>query len=222
MALTSAFWVMLGLALNVASQNTRRSSPAWTKPVIAGFAGLMVLLSVYLLDDRYARVSADTFLFRAQALDVRTQWPEAQSLVEKALAGLPGDSRTQMVAGQIYANRFVSLHDPKAYARGRELLEFSFNHNRFDRMRLVNIVALESAALELGQISSASDFAQRAIAALSETDRDNPGFHEFKAKFFAAQRRFGEALAAIREARRLAPQEERFRSREAEYEAGLK
>jgi Flp pilus assembly protein TadD len=102
------------------------------------------------------------------------------------------------------------------------LLESSFNHNRFDRLRLVNIVALESAALELGRISTASDFAQKAVGTLAETDRDNPGFHEFKAKFLAAQGRFGEALTAIREARRLAPQEERFRSREAEYEARLK
>lgn len=83
-------------------------------------------------------------------------------------------------------------------------------------------MALESAALELGQIRRASDFAQKAITVLSETDRDNPGFHEFKAKFFAAQGRFDEALAAIREVRRRAPQEERLRSREAELEAKLK
>jgi putative inorganic carbon (HCO3(-)) transporter len=222
MATTSAFWIMLGLGLNLASQNTPRSSRSWTKPVIPILSGLMVLLSLYLLNDRYARVIADAHLFKAQALDVRTQWPDAELLVNKAVSSLPGDSRTEMVAGQIYADRFVSLHDPRAYARSRELLESSFNHNRYDRLRLVNIVALESAALELGQISKASDFAQEAITVLSETDRDNPGFHEFKAKFFAAQGRFGDALTAIREARRLAPQEQRFRSREAEYEAKLK
>src|SRR5471030_2942017 len=176
MALTSTFWIMLGLALNLASQNTPRSSAWWTKPVVATFSGLMVLLSLYLLNDRYARVIADTHLFKAQALDVRMQWPDVESLVNKALSSLPGDSRTEMVAGQIYANRFVSLHDPRAYARSRELLESSFDHNRFDRLRLVNIVALESAALELGQISMASDFAQKAISALSETDRNNPDF----------------------------------------------
>lgn len=222
MALTSAFWVMLGLALNLASQKTPRSSYSWTKPLIATFSGLMVLLSLYLLNDRYARVIADSHLFKAQALDVRMQWPDTESLVNKALLSLPADSRTEMVSGQIYANRFVSLHDLRAYARSRELLEASYYHNRFDRMRLVNIVALESAALELGQISTASDFAQEAIIVLSGTDRDNPGFHEFKAKFFASQGRFNEALTAIREARRLAPQEERFRSREAEYETKLK
>ena len=221
MTVTSAFWVVLGLALNVASQNAPRLSVAWTKPVIAGVAGLMVLLSLYLLNDRYARAIADTSLFEAQALDVRVQWPKTEILVNQALANLPVDSRTEMVAGQIYAMRFASSNDARAYARSRELLESSFNHNRFDRLRLVNIVGLESLALERGQIRSASDFAQSAIGTLAKTDGDNPEFHELKAKFFAAQGRFSQALAAIREARRLAPQQERFRSLEAEYEAEL-
>ena len=183
---------------------------------------MMVVLSLYLFSNLYARVIADAHLFHAQALDVRTQWPATDARLNKALSSLSGDSRTESVAGQIYASRFVSTHDPQAYARSRELLESSFNHNRFDRLRLVNIVALESAALELGQIGTASDFAQAAINMLAATDRDNPGFHEFKAKFFAAQGRFGEALAAIREARRLAPQDEGLRSREAEYAARVK
>jgi len=102
------------------------------------------------------------------------------------------------------------------------LLEASYEHNPFDRLRLFNIVALESFALELGQKKIASDFAQQAIATLAQTDGDNPAFHELRAWFLAAQGRPGEALAAIREARRLAPQDERFRSREAEYEAQLK
>jgi len=222
MALTSAFWITLGLAMNLACQNVPRPSRSRTKPVVAAVAGLMLMLSLYLLNDRYARITADAYLSRAQALDVSAQWPQAESLVNKALPSLPGDSRTEMVAGQIYASRFVSAHDARAYARSRELLEASFDHNPFDRMRLVNIVALESAALELGQIPGPSEFAQKAMDALAKTDGDNPGFHEFRAKFFAAQGRFGEALAAIGDARRLAPQDDRFRSRESEYEAKLK
>ena len=222
MAVTSAFWVTLGLAMNLACQNAPGPSRSWTKPVVAAVAGLMLLLSLYLLNDRYVRIKADAYLSRAQSLDVTAQWPEAESLVDKALLSFSGDSRTEMVAGQIYASRFVSARDPKAYARSRELLEASFDHNRFDRMRLVNIVALESAALELGRISRPSEFAQRAMDALAKTDGDNPGFHEFRAKFFAAQGRFGDALVAIREARRLVPQDARFRSRESEYEAKSK
>ena len=222
MAVTSTFWVMLGLALNVANQTDLRSSASWTKPLITACCGSMLLLSAYLLSDRYARVVADTSLHKAQALDVSTQWAQTESLVEKALASLPGDSRTEMVAGQIHAERYVASHDPKAYRRSRELLEASYEHNPFDRLRLFNIVALESFALELGQKKIASDFAQQAIATLAQTDGDNPAFHELRAWFLAAQGRPGEALAAIREARRLAPQDERFRSREAEYEAQLK
>jgi len=218
MSLASTFWVMLGLAVNQASQTTPRPSLSWAKPLAITLSGLMVVLSLYLLNNGYARVIADARLFEAQSLDVKTQWRETESLVKQALLSLPADSRTEMVAGQIYANRFMSSHDPMAYARSHELLESSYRHNRFDRMRLVNIVALERAALELGQISASSDFAQNALTVLSETDRDNPDFHEFKAKFFAAQGRFNEALTAIREARRLAPQEERFRSSEAEYQ----
>ena len=221
MAVTSAFWVALGLALSLADQHTPRSSAAWAKPVIAGLAGLMVLLALYLLNDRYARAVADTSLFEAQALDVRMQWRRTEVLVDKALASLPRDSRTEMVAGQIYAMRFASSHDPRAYARSRELLESSYSHNHFDRLRLVNIVSLETLALERGRIGSASDFAQGAIGTLAKTDGDNPDFHELKAQFFAARGRYGEALAAIREARRLVPQEEHFRSLEAEYEAEL-
>jgi hypothetical protein len=223
MATASSFWIMLGLALNLAGQNApAAASPAWIKPAIIAYCASTAVLSLYLLNDHYARVIADAELFEAQALDIRTQWPETEALVNKAHKRFPGDSRSELVAAQIYAKRFVTLHDPSAYARSRALFESSYDHNRFERLRLVNIVALETAALELGQISKASDFAQEAMASLSGTDRDNPGFHEFKAKFLAAQGRFAEALTAIREAQRLAPQDQRFRSREAEYEAKSK
>jgi O-antigen ligase len=221
-ALTSVFWIMLGLALNLASQTAPRSTLSWAKPVIAAFSASMVFLSMYLLNDRYARVVADRSLFEAQALDVRTQWPKMQSLVSKALSSFPGDSRSEMVAGQLYAMRFASSHDPSAYAISRELLLSSFEHNRFDRLRLFNIVALESTALDLGQISTPSDFAQEAVTTLAQTDSENPAFHEIRAWHLAAQGRFDDALAAVREARRLAPLDERLRSREADYEARLR
>ena len=222
MSLTSSFWILLGLALNLAAQDAPRSSAAWTKPVIGALAGSMLLLSLYLFGDRTARAIADTNLYQAQALDVRTQWPQMQSLVNKALSSLPNDSRTEMVAGQLYATRFASLHESEVYAKSRALLESSYRHNSYDRLRLYNIVALESTALELGQLRSASDFALQAIATLAQTDADNPGFHALRAWFFAAQERYSDALAAIRDARRLAPQDARLLSRELDYAAKLK
>ncbi len=218
MALTSAFWITLGLAVNRASHAASPPSLQWAKPLTIAFSGSMIALSLYLLDNGHSRIVADSSLFKAQSLDVTTQWRETEPLVKQALSSLPDDSRTEMVAAQVYANRFMASHDPDAYERSHELFESSYRHNRFDRMRLVNIIALERAALELGLISASSDFARNALTVLSKTDRDNPPFHEFRAKFFAAQGRFNEALAAIREARRLAPQEERFRSSEAEYQ----
>ena len=220
-ALASAFWITLGLAVNQASHATPRLPLSWTKPLIITFSGSMIVLSMYLLNNGYDRLIADARLFEAQSLDVTSQWRETESLVNQALLSLPEDSRTEMVAGQIYANRFVASHEAGAYTRSHELLEASYRHNRFDRMRLINIIALERAALELGLISSSTDFAQEALTILTETDRDNPAFRELEAKFFAAQGRFDEALAAIQEARRLAPQEESYRLSEAEYQKKL-
>ncbi len=222
MAVTSAFWIMLGLALNLATQTRPRSAASWAKPVIGACAGLMLLLSAYLLVDRHARVVADAHLYQAQALNVTLQWPEVESLINKALLIQPNDSRNEMVAGQIYATRYASSADPDAYAKGRELLESSFKHNPFDRFRLFNIVALEGVALERGQISAASDISKAAIDKLAETDSDNPGFHELSAWFFAAQGQFGQALSAIRQAQRLAPENQNFRSRELDYQARIK
>jgi putative inorganic carbon (HCO3(-)) transporter len=222
MSVTSAFWIVLGLSLNLAGQKARSSPVPWIKPAIAVCAGLMLLLSLYLFCDRYARVAADASLYRAQSLDVRAQWPQTEALVEQALAALPADSRTEMIGGEMHAVRFVAAQDPKAYARSRELYEASFNHNRFDRLRLFTLVALESMALELGATDKASAFARNAIAVLAQTDSDNPRFHEVRAGFLAAQGRYAEALTAIREARRLAPQEHGFRARELEYEARMK
>jgi tetratricopeptide (TPR) repeat protein len=219
MALAPTFWIVLGLAINQTGLTPPRPSSSRTRPLVTAFFGLMILLSLYLLNNGYARVIADSLLVEAHSLDVTTQWPETEALVNQALLSLPADSHSEMVAGQIYGVRFTSAHDPKAYARSHELLEASYNHNNFDRMRLINVIALEQAALDLGQIKASSKFAQMALAALSETDRDNPIFHEFKAKFLAAQGRFNEALTAIREARRLAPQEERFRLSEEKYQA---
>lgn len=221
MALAPAFWIMLGFAVNQTSQSAPRPSLQSAKPVILAFSVPMLVLSLYLLNQGYARIIADASLFKAQSLDVKTQWRETEALVRQALLSLPEDSRTLMVVGQIYGNRFMASHEPEDYARSHELLEASYRRNPFDRMRLVNILALERAALELGQITAPSAFAQKALETLSETDGDNPGFHELKSLFFAAQGRFNEALAAIREARRLAPMEERFRSAEAEYQKSL-
>jgi len=190
---------------------------AATGPLAAAPGAALLLLGLYLLAGGYARVTADVRLSEAQALDVATQWRAVESRVAQALAALPDDSRSEWVAGQIYGQRFVATRDAAAYARSRELLEASHGHNRYDRMRLINIVALERAALELGVIGTASDFAQRAVAALAQSEPDNPAFHELHAGFLAAQGRFDAALGAIRQARRLAPQEERFRAREAEY-----
>ena len=192
MAVTSVFWVMLGLALNLASQDAQSSTRPWMKWAIATCCGLMLLLSLSLLGDRYARVVADANLYRAQALDVQTQWPQVEPLVAKALRSLPGDSRTEMLAAEMYGMRFVATHDPRAYARSRELFESSYEHNRFDRLRLFAILALESMALESGAIQTASKFSQDAIATLTKTDSDNPAFHEVAAGFLAAQKRVSE------------------------------
>lgn len=221
MGLAPAFWIALGLAVNQTAKTAPFPSDSWTKPLAITFTGLMVVLSLYLLNTGYARLTADSRLFEAQSLDVRSQWRETESLVDQALLSLPEDSHTEMVASQIYANRFMASHEPEAYARCHELLESSYRHNPFERMRLINLIALEGTAIELGQISTSSEFAKKALDILTETDRDNPAFHEFKAKFFAAQGRFNEALAAIQEARRLAPQDESYRSREAEYQKRL-
>jgi putative inorganic carbon (HCO3(-)) transporter len=192
MAVTSIFWVMLGLALNLASQDAPRPAGRWTKPAVALCSGLMLLLSLYLLGDRYARVVADSSLYRAQSLDVQSEWSQVESLVEKALTSLPGDSRTEMTAAELYGMRYVATHEARAYARSRALFESSYEHNRFDRLRLFAILALESMALESGTIQTASKFSQDAIATLAKTDSDNPAFHEIAAGFISAQKRVSE------------------------------
>lgn len=222
LSIASAFWIMLGLALNMLGRDNPHPPLSWTKPAIAAFFGLMVLLSPYLIHDGYVRLVVDAQLFEAQSLDVKAQWPEAESLVNRSLLGMPGDSRTELIAGQIYAKRFVVNHDPTAFARSRELFESSYRHNRFDRVRLFNIILLEVEGIKTGRIAAPSDFTRKAIDVLSETDHDNPGFHEVRARYFAVQGLFPEALTAIREALRLAPQAERFRAAESEYLSRMK
>jgi O-antigen ligase len=217
LGLAPVFWIMLGLAVN----QTAELGPPNAKRLVAGYFGAMLVLSLYLLGNGYFRLIADARLFEAQALAAGARWGDAEILVGQALSSHPADSRSEMIAGQIYSQRYLSSHDPLAYAKSRELLEVSYNHNRFERMRLINIVALETLAFELGQLSAPSDFARMALTVLSKTDNDNPDFHEFKAKYFAVQGRFVEALDAIREARRQAPQEQRFRVREAEYQSRI-
>src|SRR3989338_7554508 len=102
----------------------------------------MVVLSLYLINNGYARLVADSRLFEAQSLDVRSQWRETETLVKQALLVLPDDSHAEMVASQIYANRFLASHEPEAFARCHELLESSYRHNPFERMRLIHLIAL--------------------------------------------------------------------------------
>ena len=192
MAVTSTFWVVLGLGFNLASQDGPPTARSWARPAIAACSGLMLLLSLYLLGDRYARVVADANLYQAQSLDVQRQWPQVESLVEKALKSLPGDSRTEMTAAELYGMRYVDMHEARAYARSRALFESSYEHNRFDRLRLFAILALETMALDSGTIQTASKFSQDAIVTLAKTDSDNPAFHEIAAGFLAAQKRVSE------------------------------
>lgn len=144
----------------------------------------MALASVYMLRDGYAKVRADASLFKAQAHDAQTQWQEIESLIESALSNLASDSRTEAVAARLYANRFLMMHDPVLYARSHDLFESSYGHNRFDRMRLINLTAIEIEAIKSGVIGTGSAFAMAALDTLSQTDGDNPDFHEFRVSFF--------------------------------------
>ena len=217
LALAAIFWTLLGLAAN----QTRATSSLGEKSALRSsplaVAAVMLLVCAYTLNDGYARLRVDSRLFQAQALDVRTQWPEVESRINSSLATLATDSRTELIAAQLYGQRFLATHEPAAYARSRALFESSYSHNPFDRMRLVNIIALESNAIGLGVIATGSDFAHKGLMKLSETDSDNPAFHEFKAQFFAVQNQFDKALAAIEEAVKLAPTNERYRALALEY-----
>ena len=219
--LASVFWISLGLAANMAGENTPRLALPVNKPFLVAFSMVGILLSLFLLHDGYTRLIADSSLFQAQSLDVRSQWRESEALANKALSSFPGDARTELIAGHIYVNRYVAVHDPLAYSRANELLQSSYRRNPFDRLRLINVMLLETAALDLRQIREPSDFAKNSIPLLAKTDSDNPGFHEATAKFLAAQGRFGEALAAIRKARQLNPQDGRYLSMEMEYQARI-
>jgi O-antigen ligase len=218
LALAAIFWSLLGLAANQSrappGSPGAKSALHWS-PV--AFAAAMIPVCAYTLSDGYARLRVDSNLFQAQALDAKTQWPEVQSLLNDGLARLATDSRTELISAQLYAQRFLATKEPAAYARSHALFESSYAHNHFDRMRLVNIIALETSAMELGVIATGSDFALKALKTLSETDGDNPDFHAFKAQFFATQNQFDNALAAIEVAVKQAPSNQRYRTLELQY-----
>ena len=218
-ALASVFWVTLGLAANQSGAAPATGARPVHHGLALAFVGVMALASVYMLRDGYARVRADASLFKAQALDARTQWREVESLIDDALSNLPSDSRTEGVAARLYANRFLMTHDPALYARSHALFEASYGHNRFDRMRLINMTALEIEAIKSGVIGAGSALAVQALDKLSQTDGDNPDFHEFKASFFAVQDQFDKALAAIGEAVKRDPKNDHYRELEAQYRA---
>ena len=215
----SVFWITLGLAANLAGQSAAQPTRPWSKPVLIAASAIVVALALFLLRDASLRLAADSSLAQAQALDVRTQWPASETLARTALSSLPNDARTELIAGQLYAKRYQATRDSQAFARANQLLQASYRHNPFERLRLFNVVHLEALALESGQISEPSEFARNAIPLLAKTDWDNPGLHETNARFQAAQGRFAQALMAIRKARELAPQDARLRARELEYQA---
>ena len=217
----SVFWITLGLAANLAGQGAAQRTRPWSKPLLVAGSAIVVVLSLYLLRDAGLRLAADASLAQAQALDVRTQWPQSEALARTALSSMPTDARTELIAGQLYARRYQATRDPQALSRANELLQASYRHNPFERLRLFNVVHLEALALEWGQIAEPSEFARNAIPLLAKTDWDNSGMHETNARFQAAQGRFAQALMAIRKARELAPQEARLRARELEYEARM-
>ena len=221
LGLVPIFWIMLGLAMNRCGRTKPMAPSPSSKYPVTALSALMVLLSLYLLVNGYARVTADALLFQANSYDVKTQWAETEPLISEALASLPDDSHTEWVSGQLYAKRFVATHALDVYTKSHELLESSYKRDRFDRIPLINIVALEIEALRQGTIAAPSPFARHALDVLTETDGDNPDFFQFKADFYAAQGTYPEALTAIRSARRLAPQEQRYRQIETEYEGQL-
>ena len=217
LASASVFWIALGLAVNQSSHTFATAQKPVPHALPHAFLGVMVLVSVYMLGNGYARICADANLFRAQSLDASTQWQEIELLINKSLASLPSDSRTEATSAQLVADRFLATRDPAAYARSHELFESSYQHNNFDRMRLVNLISLETKAMEMGVIDRGSDFAAKAVETLSKTDRENPAFHEFTAQFFAVQNQFDKALGAILQALEWAPTNDHYRALEIEY-----
>jgi hypothetical protein len=163
LGLARVFWVTLGLAVNQSRRAAATGRDFAPHALSLTFVGIMALVCVYLLADGYARLRADSHLFEAQSPEVRTQWPEVESRVSNAHAALPSDSRTEMMSAQLYANRFLATREPAAYARSHALFEASYAHNPFDRMRLVNVIALETNALQLDVTSKGSDFAGKAL-----------------------------------------------------------
>lgn len=196
LALTSVFWGMLGLAANLAhtapdekASVTERGAALQT--LTLGLVGAMALVSVVLLRQGGALLQADSTLAEAQRLDPVVNWQKAEPMIRSALASLPDHSRTEAMAAQLFASRWEQTGDPQAYAQCRALLEQSYLHNRFDRMRLINLVALETKAMERGVIGQGSSFAIQALAWLEPTDRDNPAFGIFAAQFWARHRAGG-------------------------------
>ena len=222
LALASVFWVTLGLAANESGRCAAAAAdrPA-RQPMALAVAAALIGLALLVLHDGRARLGAELRLVEAQSLDPATQWPKVQSLARQALEQLPADAHTETVAAQLAGARFTATSDAAAYAWSRELFESAWRHNPFDRMRLFNLIALESQALQRGLITTGSAFALEAVAKLAQTDADNAAYHTFVANFFALQGRFDRALAAVREARRLAPEDARLRALEDGYRSKL-
>ncbi len=220
-ALTSVFWIMLGLAANLAGRSLPQPQAGLTRLPALAVSTVAALFSLFLLYDGAVRVDADAALYRARALDVRSRWQTAEALARNALHGLPRDGGTEAAAAEIYARRFLATGDADAYARAQALFQSSYRDNPYDRLQLLNFVQLEAEALDRGTLREPSAFANEAIGLLAKTDLDNPRYHETKARYFAAQGRFESALQAVREARALAPQDKQLAELEREYRSHL-
>ena len=210
-AISPLFWTILALGVSLCVKDFRQEVlPGWKRNIgyCLGFlfaAGLLVLSY-----DAANRAFADRLFWKSQTMNPVLEWRQIESNITEGLASVPGDFFYEDMAGLLYLKRLNMTRDPQAYRQGVEALERAHRHNPFDIYVLLHRIDMEMVALRAGIIRYPAPFVVKATDSLVLMDKNNPTVYEAIARLRLAEGKYQDALALIKKAGALKPEETKY------------
>jgi O-antigen ligase/tetratricopeptide (TPR) repeat protein len=221
-AISPFYWTVLALGVSLCTKDSRKVVlTGWKKTVGYSLGFLCTAGLLFLFYDAANRVYADRLFWKSQPMNVVGEWPQIESNIAEGLASVPGDFFYEDMAALLYLKRFNVTGDLKSYRQGVEALEKAHFHNPFDVYVLLHRIDLEIVALRRGFIKNPAPSVEKAVGDLVLIDKNNPTVYEAVARLRLTEKKYKDALEAIKKAEALKPEEARYLLFESEIYRAL-
>ncbi len=221
-ALSTFFWVVLGLAVSSCAANNQKALLSSRKSnVVVVFVSLCAVILIYLSVDATRKIFVDKLFWKSQSLKITTDWNQIEENIVRGLKVVPKDFYYEDMAGLFYLKRLNEVVEIDTYTKGVSIFENAISHNPFDPGVLIHRIDIETIALLKGIIKENTEL-ETDVCNLLAMDKNNPSVYEAVAKLRVAENRYADALSTLHKAKILGEKEEGYYLLEGDIYRALK